>query len=188
MFEREIRDFSTVRRWGTLRTIQTQMVSDHSFYVALYARDLVPHLRPAWREICDIGKLLTFAIWHDASETLSGDLPGPWKREVAPDNYKAFERRYLNQRFPESPHQEPDSHVEQQVVKVANSIDEIMFLSIEMSLGNRPAQRVRDDDVIPRYEKRLREYDLFEDNVAVYNATRNAMNWHANGYSEFLKG
>ena len=137
MFERELRDASFVPRWTTVRSHRTQSVADHSFYVAIYSEQIAGHL--SWPG--DRHELLLWALWHDMPETATGDIPGPMKRrisEVAPDTLPTIDAETMGYRFPSAPVDWDDAHGVggDQIVKLANKIDELAWLMTEKQLGN----------------------------------------------------
>lgn len=134
MFQREIRHFSVVRRWATLRLIQSQNLAEHSFYVGFYADQIA-----AFIGLCSLDRLAVadYARVHDASEVVSGDQPGPWKRLVQDkERVSVVEKRVVAERFGEDASSDP-SPIARAVVKVADSIDELMFLANDFQLGNK---------------------------------------------------
>lgn len=133
MFQREIRDFSTVPRWTTLRTIRQQNIAEHSFYVMVYTRQIINYLDMQLLMLV----ALEYAMYHDGEETFSGDTPGPWKR-LSEDATKASvaARRLMAKRFPEWD-DGPVHDIVKWVVKLANLVDEIAFLGNEFQMGNR---------------------------------------------------
>lgn len=68
-----------IERWGMKRNAIRENVMEHSFEVAVIAHALgVLHNRRQ-PEPVDLGALVVSALYHDASEVLTGDLPSPIK-------------------------------------------------------------------------------------------------------------
>jgi 5'-deoxynucleotidase len=82
-----------IERWGMKRNAIRENVMEHSFEVAVVAHALgVLHNR--WHATqLDLGTLVLTALYHDASEVLTGDLPSPIKyhNEKIRDAYKEVE-------------------------------------------------------------------------------------------------
>lgn len=69
-----------ITRWGLMRNTYTENIAEHSFQVAVLAHALAL-IR---RDICgleapDPDRCAVAALYHDASEILTGDLPTPIK-------------------------------------------------------------------------------------------------------------
>lgn len=70
-----------INRWGLMRNTQAENIQEHSLQVAVIAHALLEirrHYFPGAAE-ADIGDVLLLALYHDASEILTGDLPTPVK-------------------------------------------------------------------------------------------------------------
>src|SRR5215470_17911813 len=109
MFEREIQDFSTTERWETFQRRRRQSLGEHSHNVAIYADQIATFFD--WQG--DRGALLRFAIWHHAVQILNiADLPEHTKVRA-------------------------DSEL-MPIIKVADHLDAIFYLSLEVRDGGDP--------------------------------------------------
>jgi 5'-deoxynucleotidase len=82
-----------IERWGMKRNAIRENVMEHSFEVAVVAHALGEiHNRDNADKI-DLGLLVLTALYHDASEVLTGDLPSPIKyhNDKIRDAYKEVE-------------------------------------------------------------------------------------------------
>jgi 5'-deoxynucleotidase len=82
-----------IERWGMKRNAIRENVMEHSFEVAVVAHALGEiHNRDSAEKI-DLGLLVLTALYHDASEVLTGDLPSPIKyhNDKIRDAYKEVE-------------------------------------------------------------------------------------------------
>lgn len=138
MFERELRDLSYVPRWGIVRTLRPQSVSEHSYYVTMGANDIASFLGlPTDTQL----RILKMALWHDVDELLTGDIPGPHKRKII-DKPKAkhFLSEAMDKIFSFRGHRDGSPNTADalaiSVVKIADMMDAINFLHEEMSMGN----------------------------------------------------
>jgi len=68
-----------IRRWELMRSIQPENVQEHSHMVAVIAHALAVIRRDVFGVDCDPNAAATAALYHDASEILTGDLPTPIK-------------------------------------------------------------------------------------------------------------
>jgi 5'-deoxynucleotidase len=82
-----------IERWGMKRNAIRENVMEHSFEVAVVSHALGEiHNRDNADKI-DLGLLVLTALYHDASEVLTGDLPSPIKyhNDKIRDAYKEVE-------------------------------------------------------------------------------------------------
>lgn len=68
-----------ISRWPLMRNIQPENVQEHSLQVAMVAHALVLLKNHHQGTSLDPNRAVTIALFHDASETLTGDLPTPVK-------------------------------------------------------------------------------------------------------------
>lgn len=71
-----------IRRWSLMRNTETENIEEHSLQVAVIAHALAEIRRlPGFEDRPPVEKadVLLLAIYHDASEILTGDLPTPVK-------------------------------------------------------------------------------------------------------------
>jgi len=83
-----------IRRWGLMHTTYPENIQEHSLRVALIAHALAVIRNRLFAGRVDPGRVATLALYHDAAEVLTGDLPAPVKHGN-PDiktAYRALER------------------------------------------------------------------------------------------------
>ena len=80
-----------IRRWELMRSIQPENVQEHSHMVAVIAHALAVIRRDVFGRDCDPNAAAAAALFHDASEILTGDLPTPIKY-YDPDIMTAYHR------------------------------------------------------------------------------------------------
>ena len=68
-----------ISRWGLMRSAIPENVQEHSHMVAVLAHALGVIRRDIFHESCDVGTLCLAALYHDAPEILTGDMPTPIK-------------------------------------------------------------------------------------------------------------
>lgn len=141
MFEREYRDLAHVPRWAILPTTRTQSVAEHSFFVALYAAEIVSFaLESGHCEVEDFAIIVQYALVHDRDESYLSDIPGPVKRNIVDsDKVKAYTKKMEETIF-EAPIDVLE--VYKRVVKVADLMDEVAFLWGESQMGNVDASHL----------------------------------------------
>ena len=138
MFEKELRDLSFVPRWGIVRTINRQAVSDHSYYVTVYTRSMCRALNLS---DADTVLAMTYALYHDAPERLTGDMPGPYKGQMTDSaSLACMERSELGRFSFGGPLDDVMAASKDltiaTIVKAADYIDQCFYLSTEIQMGN----------------------------------------------------
>ncbi|MFG6372679.1 MAG: 5'-deoxynucleotidase [Oscillospiraceae bacterium] len=68
-----------IGRWGLMRSVQPENVSEHSHMVAVLAHALAVIENEKFGGALDVGEVAVAALYHDAPEILTGDLPTPVK-------------------------------------------------------------------------------------------------------------
>lgn len=83
-----------VQRWGLMRSFEPENVAEHSHQVAVIAHALALISVRVYGGSVDPSAVATAALFHDASEVLTGDLPTPIKYATEPlrDAYKDLEQ------------------------------------------------------------------------------------------------
>ena len=68
-----------IDRWSLMRSTVTENIQEHSHMVAVLAHGLAMIQRDILKEPADPDRCAAAALFHDASEILTGDLPTPIK-------------------------------------------------------------------------------------------------------------
>jgi 5'-deoxynucleotidase len=68
-----------IRRWGLMHSTYPENVQEHSLRVAQIAHALALVRNRFYGGQVDPGRVIALALYHDASEVLTGDLPTPVK-------------------------------------------------------------------------------------------------------------
>jgi len=68
-----------IRRWGLMHTTYPENVQEHSQRVALIAHALAIIRNRVFDGDVDADRVAALALYHDASEALTGDMPAPVK-------------------------------------------------------------------------------------------------------------
>ncbi|ELQ6215464.1 5'-deoxynucleotidase [Cronobacter dublinensis] len=83
-----------INRWPLMRNVRTENVSEHSLQVAMVAHALAAIKNRKFQGDVNPERIALLAMYHDASEVLTGDLPTPVKyfnSQIAHE-YKAIEK------------------------------------------------------------------------------------------------
>lgn len=83
-----------IERWSLMRSSRPENLSEHSLEVALIAHMLCVIGSARYSRSLDAERAALVALYHDASEIITGDLPTPVKYHdgTIRDAYKAVER------------------------------------------------------------------------------------------------
>ncbi|MBX6953432.1 5'-deoxynucleotidase, partial [Providencia rettgeri] len=83
-----------IHRWPLMRNVRTENVSEHSLQVAMVAHALAIIKNRKFAGNVNAEKIALLAMYHDASEVITGDLPTPIKyhnQQIAHE-YKKIEK------------------------------------------------------------------------------------------------
>ena len=78
-----------IQRWALMRNTAQENVQEHSHQVAVLAHALAVIRNEKFGGSVDAGQVAVAALYHDASEILTGDMPTPIKYDN-PDIKKAY--------------------------------------------------------------------------------------------------
>lgn len=68
-----------IKRWGLMRSTREENTQEHSWQVAVVAHALAVISNRLFGGRLDEGRVAVLALYHDVSETVTGDLPTPVK-------------------------------------------------------------------------------------------------------------
>ena len=68
-----------IRRWSLMRSTREENIMEHSQQVALFAHALALIDREIFGNTPDVSKTVLYALYHECSEVMTGDLPTPIK-------------------------------------------------------------------------------------------------------------
>jgi len=138
-----------IYRWGMKRNAIQENVMEHSYEVAVFAHALAVISKRVFNNNIDPERVVAAALYHDASEVLTGDLPSPIKYHNLKirDAYKEVERAAeleMLSTLPECLQQEyrgflihdnlPDDV--QTLIKAADLIASLIKCKAEVNAGN----------------------------------------------------
>lgn len=155
-----------IGRWGLMRNTFEENVQEHSHMVAVLAHGLAMIQRDILHEPADPDRCAAAALFHDASEILTGDLPTPIKyyNPEIRSAYKAVEAvtaRKLLSMLPEAlqPGYEPllteSDKAVYRIVKAADKLSAYIKCVEELKAGNSEFE-----SAARQTEQALREMDL----------------------------
>ena len=138
-----------IRRWGLMRNTQVENDMEHSLQTAMIAHGIALIGNKRFDRDYDAEHIMALAVYHDASEVITGDLPTPIKHNnpVIKDEYHRLES-IANQRLlamlPEDLREEYTSLIdadentpEWKIVKAADRNSAYIKCVEERKAGNR---------------------------------------------------
>lgn len=171
-----------IDRWALMRNMNRENVQEHSHMVAVLAHALAVISRDVFGKDCDPDRAASIALFHDASEILTGDMPTPVKYHDAEimAAYKRVEARAakkLCQSLPEALRPEYEALLggggnESELVHAADKLSAYLKCLEELRAGNEEFRRAAEAT-----EKKLRalgmpEVEYFMENfVPAFNKT-----------------
>ena len=136
-----------IDRWALMRNIRRENLCEHSQDVAVIAHALAVLTNTRFGGAVDEGKCVLLALYHDASEIITGDLPTPVKYDnpAIRDAYKQLESvacDKLISMLPEDlrpcyqPYFGEDESEEARLVKAADKLSALIKCVEELAQGN----------------------------------------------------
>ena len=144
-----------IDRWGLMRNTQVENIQEHSHMVAVLAHALAVIENTYFDGNVDPGEVAVAALYHDASEIITGDMPTPIKYDNPEirDAYKLVERvaeQKLLSMLPDElrPAYEeiitiPDPHIHA-LVKAADKLSAYLKCVEELKAGNLEFKKARE--------------------------------------------
>ncbi|AXH61011.1 5'-deoxynucleotidase [Providencia huaxiensis] len=138
-----------IHRWPLMRNVRTENVSEHSLQVAMVAHALAIIKNRRFGGQVNAERIAMLAMYHDASEVITGDLPTPIKyhnQQIAHE-YKKIEKfaqqkllemlpEELRDDFRELIIEDLQTAEEHSLVKQADSLCAYLKCLEELSAGN----------------------------------------------------
>ena len=138
-----------IARWSLMRSADAENIQEHSHMVAVLAHALGLIRREVFHRDCDVNALAAVALYHDAPEILTGDLPTPIKYhsrsvKAAYDEVEAVAAEKLLSALPEAlrpAYRElltaPEREEEHALVKAADTLSAYIKCVEERRAGSR---------------------------------------------------
>jgi len=157
-----------IQRWALMRNTAQENVQEHSHQVAVLAHGLAVIRNEKFGGSVDAGQVAVAALYHDASEILTGDMPTPIKydnpaiRKAYKDVEAVAERKLLEflppelQKVYEPALTGPGGEIEE-LVKAADKLSAYIKCVEELKAGNNEFR-----EAAAQTRRALEEYELPE--------------------------
>ena len=165
-----------IQRWGLMRNTRTENVEEHSYEVAVLSHALSVIGRDVFHKDLDPDKTAAAALFHDAPEIITGDLPTPIKYfnpgiKTAYQQVEAVAQDKLLSMLPpelvdayEPLVREADPEV-RRYVKAADKLAAWLKCQEELKAGNAEFRRAADETLTTLRAMGMEEVDWFLDRL-----------------------
>ena len=160
-----------IQRWALMRNSYTENIQEHSHQTAVLAHALAVLRNERFGGQVDAGAVAVAALYHDASEILTGDLPTPvkYKNESIKTAYKAVEKEAqtaLLSRLPVPMAEEmtpwfTPTEEYRPYIKAADKLSALIKCTEERRAGNHEFDRAYDTLLQAIHEMELPEAEQF---------------------------
>ncbi|MBR0310894.1 MAG: 5'-deoxynucleotidase [Oscillospiraceae bacterium] len=161
-----------IPRWALMRNSFSENVQEHSHMVAVLAHALAVIRNEVFGGSIDAGQVAVCALYHDATEIITGDMPTPIKyyNPEIKNSYKKVERvaaDKLLSLLPEALREtyrpvlyEQDEEI-RRLVKAADKLSAYIKCVEELKAGNHEFKRAAEQTYRALADMRLPELDYF---------------------------
>lgn len=161
-----------ILRWGLMRQSRPENLSEHTADTAILAHALAVIGNRRLGRSYDPGQVALYALYHDCSEIITGDLPTPIKYEndSIRSAYKAVEQkaaRRLGRLLPQDLREEYQPYLDgpqgetARLVKAADKLSALIKCIEEEAAGNREFCRAREASLAALTAMELPEAEIF---------------------------
>ncbi len=162
-----------IRRWALMRSSQEENIMEHSQQVAMFAHALAVIDTDVFKNSPDILKTVLFALYHESSEVMTGDLPTPIKyyNPAIRGAYRQIEdcaTDKLLSMLPDelqggiAPYVKPDADsYEYKLVKAADKLSAYVKCLEELKAGNAEFKKAKESIERELKEKKIPCVDYF---------------------------
>ena len=161
-----------IARWALMRNTRTENVQEHSFEVAVLAHALAAIGREVFHKDTDPDRAATAALFHDAPEIITGDMPTPIKY-YNPDIKTAYRQveavaqdKLLSMLPPElvavyEPLVRENDESVRRYVKAADKLSAYIKCVEELKAGNAEFKKAAEQTLAALKEMDMEELDWF---------------------------
>lgn len=160
-----------ISRWGLMRNVRTESLSEHTLDVAYLVHGLAAIGNARLGKSYDSGRLVMYALYHDTPEIITGDMPTPVKyyNKELMDAYKSMENaaaKRLLSLLPEDLHPEFRDYYnpgedERLILKAADKLSALIKCMEEIRAGNHEFDSAYQSTLKSIREMNLEECEIF---------------------------
>ena len=156
-----------IARWALMRNTRTENVEEHSYEVAVLAHALAVIGRDVFHKEIDPDQAAVTALFHDAPEIITGDMPTPVKyhNPSLQNAYKQVEAAAQDRLLSMLPAYEPlvresDRKV-RQYVKAADKLSAYIKCVEELKAGNSEFKKAAEQTMAALKDMGMEELEYF---------------------------
>ena len=179
-----------IKRWALMRSTVDENIKEHSWDVSVIAHALALIENKIYGGNVDEYKVLSYAMYHEAGEVITGDLPTPIKYFNTQINsaYKDLERQAEEKLLAKLPVELKDAYtkfviadndsIEYKIMKFADRLSSYIKCVDELKCGNKEFKKAKETigktlkntgvkcvdyfvkNILPSFEKTLDELDF----------------------------
>ena len=165
-----------IARWALMRNTRTENVEEHSYEVAVLSHALAVIGRDVFHKELDPDKTAAAALFHDAPEIITGDMPTPIKyfhpkQKTAYRQVEAVAQAKLLSMLPAElvgayePLVRETDPVLRRYVKAADKLAAWLKCQEELKAGNAEFKRAADETLSTLRAMGMEEVDWFMENL-----------------------
>ena len=167
-----------IKRWGLMRNVWTENDAEHTLQTVAIAHGLAVISKDIFHEPCNPEHCAMLAVYHDASEVFTGDLPTPVKyfNESLHEEYEKIEdmaRKRLLETLPKEMQNSYKPYVVDMekdelwpLAKAADIMSAYLKCAEELNAGNVEFKKAYDETKKKLNELNLKEVDWFIEHFA----------------------
>lgn len=165
-----------INRWGLMRNTQTENISEHSLQTAIIAHSLALINNKYLGGKIDANRVAVLAIYHDASEIITGDMPTPVKyfskeikeayervEYVAKDRLLSMLPDEFKKDFTDIFYVSKEEEALNKLVKAADTLSAYIKCLEELRAGNNEFKKAKDSIEEKLNEMNIPEVKIFMD-------------------------
>lgn len=167
-----------IKRWGLMRNVWPENDAEHTLQTVAIAHGLAVIRKEIFHEPCNSEHCAMLAVYHDASEVFTGDLPTPVKyfNESLHEEYEKIEdmaRKRLLETLPKEMQNSYKPYVVDMekdelwpLAKAADIMSAYLKCAEELNAGNVEFKKAYDETKKKLNELNLKEVDWFIEHFA----------------------
>ena len=162
-----------IKRWQLMRSVRDEYIMEHSQQVAMFAHVLAVINNKVYGGHADAEKAVLYAVYHECSEVMTGDLPTPIKYFNSNINgaYKSLEDRACEKLLETLPEEirgelalsiKPDTQsIEYALMKAADRLAAYVKCLEELRCGNNEFAKAKKSIEADLHSRKMPEVEYF---------------------------
>ena len=162
-----------IKRWQLMRSTREENIMEHSHGVTVLAHALAVIRKEVFKKDVDVEKVVLYAVYHETSEVMTGDLPTPIKyyNQGIHGAYKDLEKKACEKMVSMLPEEiqkgiapyvlaDEDSE-EYKLVKCADRLSAYIKCLEELRVGNKEFAKAKKSIEADLHARKIPEVEYF---------------------------